>query len=35
VGVAALTPLLFQPISRTLWTAIDLAMRPIGADELS
>lgn len=35
VVVAALTPLLFHPISRTLWTAIDLAMRPITPDELT
>jgi len=35
LAVGALTPLFFQPISRTLWTAIDLAMRPIGVDELS
>ena len=29
-GIAAVvTPLAFFPISRTLWTAIDLAMRPL------
>ena len=28
VGVAALFPVLFFPISKSLWSAIDLAMRP-------
>ena len=28
LGVAVLFPLVFQPISRSLWSAIDLAMRP-------
>jgi len=27
-------PALFDPISRTLWTAIDLAFRPAGPDEV-
>ncbi len=35
VATAALAPLVFLPISRTLWTAIDLAMRPIEPDEIS
>jgi hypothetical protein len=35
VAVAALMPLAFHPVSRTLWTALDLAMRPIGPDEIS
>jgi uncharacterized protein (DUF983 family) len=33
-GVAALVvPLLFFPFSRTLWVAIDLAMRPLDFDD--
>jgi uncharacterized protein (DUF983 family) len=36
---AALTalaaPIVFHPVSRTLWTAIDLAVRPIDPEELS
>ena len=32
---ALITPILFHPVSRTLWTAIDLAVRPIDADELT
>ena len=28
-------PTLFDPFSRTIWTAIDLAMRPAGPDEVS
>lgn len=35
IATAALAPVLFHPISRTLWTAIDLAMRPIEAGEIS
>jgi uncharacterized protein (DUF983 family) len=31
--VAVVVPLAFFPISRTLWTAIDLAMRPLTFDE--
>lgn len=30
---AVLTPLVFFPISRTLWTAIDLVMRPLDYDD--
>jgi uncharacterized protein (DUF983 family) len=29
VGTAGLVPLVFFPFSRTIWTAIDLAMRPL------
>ena len=32
-AVAVAVPLLFFPFSRTLWTAIDLAMRPLEFDE--
>jgi uncharacterized protein (DUF983 family) len=32
---AALGPLLFHPFSRTIWLAIDLALRPVSADEIS
>jgi hypothetical protein len=32
---AVVMPLLFHPISRTLWTAVDLSVRPIDPDELS
>ncbi|MEL7207465.1 MAG: DUF983 domain-containing protein [Actinomycetota bacterium] len=32
---AVIVPLAFHPASRTLWTAIDLAVRPLEADELS
>jgi uncharacterized protein (DUF983 family) len=35
VATAALAPVLWFPVSRTLWTAIDLSMRPIEPDELS
>jgi uncharacterized protein (DUF983 family) len=31
--VALLVPLLFFPYSRTLWSAIDLAMRPVEPDD--
>lgn len=34
VSVAAIVPLLFHPFSRTLWTAIDIAMRPLEAHEV-
>jgi uncharacterized protein (DUF983 family) len=34
-GTALVVPLVFQPVSRTLWTAIDLAVRPIEPEELS
>ncbi len=29
VGAAIVVPLVFDPISRTLWTGIDIAMRPL------
>jgi uncharacterized protein (DUF983 family) len=32
---ALVTPVVFHPVSRTLWTAIDLAVRPIDPEELS
>jgi hypothetical protein len=32
--VAVTVPVLIQPLSRTLWTAIDLAMRPLEAHEV-
>ena len=31
---ALLTPLLFHPFSRTLWTAVDLWMTPLGPEDL-
>lgn len=31
---ALIFPLAFQPVSRTLWTAIDLAVRPLEPDDL-
>lgn len=40
-GLAALLPVgtvfpfVFYPVSRTLWTAIDLAMRPLRPDEVT
>lgn len=33
IGVAVLVPLVFFPFSRTLWSAIDLAMRPLEPDD--
>lgn len=33
VGAAVAVPLLFFPFSRTIWSAIDLIMKPIGFDE--
>ncbi len=33
VGIAVVVPLVFLPASRTLWTAVDLWMRPAEADE--
>ena len=33
VGVAAIFPLVFFPWSRTLWSAIDLLMRPLEPDD--
>ncbi len=32
--LAVVVPILFFPISRTLWTAIDIAMRPLEAHEV-
>ena len=29
VAVATAVPLIFHPVSRTLWTGIDVAMRPL------
>lgn len=29
VAVAVIVPLVFHPVSRTLWTGIDIAMRPL------
>lgn len=34
IGVALVVPVLFYPASRTLWTAIDIAMRPLEAHEV-
>ena len=34
VSIALLGPLLFFPSSRTVWTAIDLLMRPLRAGEI-
>ena len=33
-GVAILLPLLFFPVSKTIWLAIDLQFRPLGPDEV-
>lgn len=33
-AVAAFMPVFFLPMSRTLWTAIDIAMRPLEAHEV-
>jgi uncharacterized protein (DUF983 family) len=33
VGVAVVVPLVFFPFSKTLWSAIDLAMRPLEPDD--
>jgi uncharacterized protein (DUF983 family) len=33
VAVAGLFPVFFFPISRSLWSAIDLAMRPVDPDD--
>ncbi len=33
VSVAVFAPLLLWPVSRTLWTAIDIAMRPLQPGE--
>lgn len=34
IGVALVVPILFYPASRTLWTAVDIAMRPLEAHEV-
>ncbi len=34
LGVSILTPTVFLPISRTLWTSIDISMRPLEATEV-
>ncbi len=34
VLLAMLVPIIFFPISRTLWTAVDIAMRPLEAHEV-
>ena len=34
VGVAVIVPLIFYPFSRTMWSSIDLAMRPPEAHEV-
>ncbi len=33
-AIAAVTPVLFYPLSRMLWTAVDIAMRPLAPDEV-
>lgn len=33
VGTALVVPLAFYPVSKTLWSAIDLAMRPLEPDD--
>jgi uncharacterized protein (DUF983 family) len=34
LGTAVLVPLVFWPFSQTVWTAIDIMMRPVQVDEL-
>ena len=34
VTIALVTPIAFYPTSKTLWTAIDLRMRPVQPDEV-
>ena len=34
LGVALMLPVVFFPFSRTLWTAIDILMRPLTPDEV-
>ncbi len=34
VGLAIVVPTFFLPLSRTLWTAIDIGMRPLAPDEV-
>ena len=33
VSAAVLMPLLFYPVSRTIWVAVELVMRPLEIDE--
>ena len=33
VATALIVPLAFFPVSKTLWSAIDLAMRPLEPDD--
>ena len=33
VAIAVVVPLAFYPVSKTLWSAIDLAMRPLEPDD--
>jgi hypothetical protein len=33
-AVALVFPVLFVPVAKTLWLAVDLVMRPVAADEL-
>jgi len=33
VATAVVVPLAFYPVSKTLWSAIDLAMRPLEPDD--
>lgn len=35
VGAAVIGPTLFYPMSKTLWTAIDISMRPLEPHEVS
>ena len=35
LAAGAFGPLFFHPFSRTLWLALDLAMRPVVPDEIS
>lgn len=34
VAIAAIAPVVFFPLSRMLWTGIDIAMRPLSPDEV-
>lgn len=34
IGIAVFGPLLFWPVSHTIWTALDIAFRPVTPDEL-
>ena len=33
ISVAVVVPVVFYPISKSLWSAIDLAMRPADSDD--